>query len=69
LHRTTLKEPEKPGLAFMVLGSLMTPSLLLGTFFAAIGIASQLVEPFMMKELLKVVLEKGKYEIYKQINK
>jgi hypothetical protein len=62
INRTTLKEPKKPGLAFVIVQSLLTPSLLLGLFLEALAIATQILQPFIMKELLKVVMKKGIYE-------
>jgi hypothetical protein len=51
----------------VVLRSLITPSLVLGIFLEALGIATQMLQPFLMKEVLKVLAKKGMYEAVKEM--
>jgi hypothetical protein len=39
----------------------------LGLFLEALAVATQILQPFLMKELLKVVMKKGVYEATKDM--
>jgi hypothetical protein len=57
-----LKEPKKPGLLSVLIRSLKSPSLILSLILEGFAIIAELVQPFLMKELLKIIIRKGTYE-------
>jgi hypothetical protein len=65
INRMILKEPKLPGLISVLISSLKTPSLVLSLILEAFAVAAELLQPFLMKELLKVIIKKGIYETAK----
>lgn len=65
--KTTMKEPVKPGIVGVLVRGLGSPALALALFLQMIAVASQLVQPWLMKKLLEAIMKKVVAEMMQEM--